>query len=410
LSSRKIKKLFLPESRPLRILLLHNRYRQRGGEDVCVDALEHLLKTHGQEVRLIEANNEEIDSSAAVLKAAAGWIHSHKWKAMVTAEIRSFRPDVAHVHNVFPLLSPSVIYACNEEGVPVVQTLHNYRLLCPSGTLFRAGKVCESCVKSSFPWPGVLHRCYRQSALGTAVVGAGSSVHRLLATYSHRVDRFIALTEFAKAKFVSANLPAEKFEVIPNWLAHDPGPGDGRGGFFLLVGRLSPEKGLGTLLDAWSRLNLPANLKIVGTGPLESDVAAASQRGIGIEHLGFLASSDVLRLMQQATAIVVPSQCYEGLPMTVIEAYAAGTPVIASRLGSLEELVIEGNTGLLFPAQDADTLARKIEWMIAHPQLLPPMRKAARREYEQRYTSERGYELLMNLYGSVAGKSVEVNA
>ena len=392
----------------MRILLLHNRYRQHGGEDVCVEALERLLPAHCHEVRLIEANNEEIDGSAAVVKAAAGWIYSRKWKATVTEEIRAFQPDVAHVHNVFPLLSPSVIYACNEADVPVVQTLHNYRLLCPNGTLFRAGKVCEACVESTFPWPGVLHRCYRQSALGTAVVGAGSSIHRLLATYSHRVDRFIALTEFARAKFVSANLPAEKFDVIPNWLSRDPGPGDGRGGFFLSVGRLSPEKGLCTLLEAWPKLNLPAKLKVVGTGPLEADVAAASQRGIGIEHLGFLPACDVLKLMQQATALVVPSQCYEGLPMTIIEAYAAGTPVIASRLGSLEELVIDGSTGLLVPPQDANALARKIEWMITHPEQLPSMRIAARREFEARYTAKRGYQLLMNLYARVVGKTVAV--
>ena len=392
----------------MRILLLHNRYRQHGGEDVCVDALERLLKAHSHEVRLIEANNEEIDGSAAVLKAAAGWIYSRKWKAIVTEEIRAFQPDVVHVHNVFPLLSPSVIYACNEADVPVVQTLHNYRLLCPSGTLFRAGKVCEACVESTFPWPGVLHGCYRQSALGTAVVGAGSGIHRLLATYSHRVDRFIALTEFARAKFVSANLPAEKFDVIPNWLAHDPGPGDGRGGFFLSVGRLSPEKGLCTLLEAWPKLNVPAKLKVVGTGPLEADVAAASRRGIGIEHLGFLPACDVLKLMQQATALVVPSQCYEGLPMTIIEAYAAGTPVIASRLGSLEELVIDGSTGLLVPPQDANAWARKIEWMITHPEQLPSMRIAARREFEARYTANRGYQLLMNLYARVVGKTVAI--
>jgi glycosyltransferase involved in cell wall biosynthesis len=375
---------------------------------VCVDALERLLKAHDHEVRLIEANNGEIDGSAAVLKAAAGWIYSSKSKATVAEEIRSFRPDVAHVHNVFPLLSPSVFYACNAADVPVVQTLHNYRLLCPNGTLFRAGKVCEACVGSTFAWPGVLHRCYRESAVGTAVVGIGSGIHRILSTYSHRVDHFIALTEFAKAKFVSANFPAEKFDVIPNWLAHDPGPGDGRGGFFLSVGRLSPEKGLGTLLEAWSRLNLPAKLKVVGTGPLEADVAAASRRGIGIEYLGFLPASDVLKLMQQATALVVPSQCYEGLPMTIIEAYAAGTAVIASRLGSLEELVVDESTGLLFPPQDVNALARKIEWMISHSEQHRLMRRAARGEFEARYTADRGYQRLMDLYCRVIDKTVEV--
>lgn len=385
----------------MRILLLHNRYRQRGGEDVCVDAQRQLLESHGHEVRLVEASNDEIDGSVAEMKAAAGWIYSRKWRATVAREIASFSPQVAHVHNVFPLLSPSVIYACNAAGVPVVQTLHNYRLLCPVGTLYRSGKICEECVKTALPWPGVVHRCYRQSALGTAVVGAGLVSQRLMGTYRQRVDCFIALTEFARDKFISANLPGDKFTVIPNWLADDPGPGDGRGRYFLFVGRLSAEKGLATLLEAWHKVKSQSVLKVVGTGPMEADVAAAAKSGAGVEYLGFQCRNKVLQLMQQAAALLVPSQWYEGLPMAIIEAYATGTPVIASRLGSLEELVANERTGLLFSPGDTDELARKIEWTIANPQQLPSMRTAARVEYEAKYTAERGYISLMNLYKRV---------
>jgi len=392
----------------MRILLLHNRYRQQGGEDASVAAHLQLLKERGHDVSLIEANNTEIDGTAATARAAAGWVYSRKWRAKVATEIAAFRPDVAHVHNVFPLLSPSVIYACNAARIPVIQTLHNYRLLCPIGILFRAGKVCEACVGTSFPWAGVLHRCYHQSALGTAVVGTGTSIHRLLATYSRRVDRFIVLTEFAKAKFVSAHLPVVKFEVIPNWLASDPGPGAGNGGFFLFVGRLSPEKGVAELLLAWSRIRTPARLKIVGAGPLESEVAVAAKRGCGLEYVGHLTSPDVTKLMQQATALIVPSQWYEGLPMTVIEAYASGTPVIASRLGSLEELVVPKRTGLLFAPQDPEDLAQKIDWISTNPGELPSMRSAARAAFEANYNAACGYRRLMGVYRRAA-RTVNAN-
>jgi glycosyltransferase involved in cell wall biosynthesis len=389
----------------VKILLLHNRYQQRGGEDASVGALQQLLIARGHEVRFIEADNVEIDGSAAAAKAAASWVYSRKWKARVAAEIASFGPDVAHVHNVFPLLSPSVIHACNAFRVPVVQTLHNYRLMCPIGILFRSGKVCESCVTTSFPWAGVFHRCYHGSALGTAVVGAGSTIHRLLATYSRNVDCFIALTEFAKAKFVTANLPEAKIEVIPNWLARDPSAGNGKGGFFLFVGRLSPEKGLATLLAAWPKVAFPAKLKIVGTGPLEADVMAAAANQTGIEYLGYLPGCDVLQLMKDATALIVPSECYEGLPMTVVEAYASGTPVIASRLGSLKELVSDERTGMLFPPQDSDALARAIDWVIRNPDQLPLMRIGARSAYEANYTADCGYRLIMRVYKRVIGES-----
>jgi glycosyltransferase involved in cell wall biosynthesis len=297
-----------------------------------------------------------------------------------------------------------VIYACNAAGVPVVQTLHNYRLLCPNGFLFRSGKVCEACVKTILPWPGVVHRCYRGSALGTAVVGTGLAIHRFLGTYARRVDCFIAITEFAKNKFVSTKLPGHKFAVVPNWVANDPGPGEGHGGFFLFVGRLSPEKGLATLLESWPKMKLPARLKIVGTGPLEADVAAAARCGVGVEHVGYQPPSEVLKLMQQAIALIIPSEWYEaGLPQTLAEAYATGTPVIASRLGSLQELVVDRRTGLLFPPGDADALAQKIEWIITNPQQLTSMRAAARAEYEARYTAESSYRLLMGIYHRVVG-------
>jgi glycosyltransferase involved in cell wall biosynthesis len=388
----------------MRILLLHNRYRQRGGEDVCVDAHQRLLESNGHEVRLVEASNEQISGSVAVMKAAIGWVYSYKWEAVVAREIASFRPQVAHVHNVFPLLSPSVIYACSAAGVPVVQTLHNYRLLCPVGTLFRSGRVCEDCVKTVFPWPGVAHRCYHKSALGTAVVGAGLVAHRLLGTYTRRVDYFVALTEFAREKFISANLPQEKLKVIPNWLASDPGQGDGSGCYFLFVGRLTAEKGVTTLLDAWRKVKPRAVLKVVGTGPLEGAVAAAVEGVASVEHLGYQTHNESLRLIQKATALIVPSQWYEGLPMTIVEAYAAGTPVIASQLGSLTELVADERTGWLFQPGDSDALARKIEWAIANPQILPSMRLAARAEYEGKYTAEHCYRQLIELYTCAIGR------
>jgi len=385
----------------MRVLLLHNRYQISGGEDVVVQAEKTLLEANGHCVVLLEASNDEITSPLEKAKAVANAIYSLSSKQRVRAEIASFLPDLVHVHNFFPLLSPSIYYACREGGIPVVQTLHNYRLLCANAYLFREGKVCEDCVGKSFPWPAVVRGCYRGSKAGTAVVATMQSVHRTLQTWTKMVDAYIALTEFARQKFIQEGLPAEKIVVKPNFVYPEPCPGEGQGRYALFVGRLSPEKGLDKLFQAWERIGEKMPLKIVGDGQLADTVADAIQKLKGVEWLGRQPKEQVLALMKEATVLVFPSLWYEGFGLTIIEAYAVGLPVIASNLGSPSSLVDHGRTGLHFRPGDPGDLAAQIELVLTHPAELTQMRQEARAEFEAKYTAGRNYQMLMNIYERV---------
>ena len=317
--------------------------------------------------------------------------------------IARFRPDVVHVHNFFPLFSPAVYYACRTAGVPVVQTLHNYRLLCANSLLFRDGHVCEECVGRSFAWPAIAHACYRGSRAGTASIAIMQASHRIARTWQERVDLYIALTEFSRAKLVEGGLPAEKIVVKPNFASRDIATGNGRGGYALFVGRLSPEKGLDVLLEAWKRMRMSIPLRIVGDGPLAGRVREAA--GESVSYLGPREKSEVLGLMQSASLLILPSMWYEGFPMVIVEAFQVGLPVVASDLGSLSSLVTPGRTGLLFRPGDPSALAERVEWAFAHPEELSRMRRQARAEHEANYTPERNYELLMQIYDRVINKT-----
>ncbi len=399
----------------MRILQLHNLYKIAGGEDVVVQAEKTLLEAYGHEVILLQADNHNITNFFSQAMTALNTVYSFSAKKRVQAEIAKFQPDIVHVHNFFPLWSPAVYDACQEAKVPVLQTLHNYRLFCAGAFFFRDGKVCEDCLGKFFPWPGVVHRCYRGSRVGSAVLATMQAVHHARGTWKERVNLYIALTEFARHKFIEAGLPADKIVVKPNFLlskneeiSSDPKLQETKENYALFVGRLSPEKGIDTMLAAW-RLkasnglgeqiqNFLGSLKIVGDGPLADRVAMAAQEIPGVEWLGRQPQEQVQKLMQNAKMLVFPSVWYEGFPMVIVEAYALGLPVVASNLGSLSSLVDAGRTGLHFRPGDADDLAAKIEWAIAHPQELGQMGREARAEFEAHYTAEANYRQLMEIY------------
>jgi glycosyltransferase involved in cell wall biosynthesis len=391
----------------MRVLVLHNRYQQAGGEDVVVQAERELLVRHRHDVELFEADNTEIAGLGDRMRAALGTVYSLGTRKRVAARITSFQPDLVHTHNFFPLLSPSVYYACHEASVPVVQTLHNYRLICPNAQLLRDGNICEDCLGKSVPWPGVVHACYRGSRMGTAAVAMMISVHRRMGTWANVVDEFVALTDFSRNKLIEGGLPAEKITVKPNFVADPGSAGNGRGGIALFIGRLSAEKGVTTLLSAWERLNRAIPLKVAGDGPLADQVRRALAHG-SVEYLGAQPRERVQALMRDAAFLVFPSVWYEGLPMVIIEAFSVGLPVIASNLGSMASLVEHGRTGLHFRAGDAGDLAAKVEWAVSHPEEMARMRRETRAEYLAKYTPERNYEMLMEIYGRVTGKKQEV--
>lgn len=381
----------------MHILSVHSRYQIRGGEDECQEAEVSLLREMHHLVEVYEENNERV-AALGTMRMAVRTIWSKEAQQTVRRRLSEQPYDVVHVQNFFPLLSPSVYYAAKAEGVPVVQTLHNYRLLCPNALFFRDGRVCEDCLGKSVPWPGVVHACYRGSRPATGVVTAMLTAHRAMHTWTEMVDVYIALTKFARQKFVEGGLPAEKIVVKPNFVHPDPGLGEGRGGYALFVGRLSPEKGLDTLLAAWERKAVKIPLKIVGDGPLAARVTKAAETLPQVEWLGRRPMEEVYALMGEAMVLIFASEWYETFGRVAVEAFAKGTPVIAANIGAIAELVEHGRTGLHFRPGDAEDLAAKVEWVLTHPEALAQMRREARTEFEAKYTAKENYQRLMEIY------------
>ena len=379
----------------MRVLQVHNFYRQPGGEDQVFAAEHDLLAAHGHRVSQYTAHNDSIEGmSAASLAARTIW-NASAYREVRTL-IRRETIDLVHVHNTFPMLSPAVCYAARAEGVPVVQTLHNYRLLCPAATFFREGAVCERCLGRTIPYPALVHRCYRRNAAASLAAATMLTGHRAAGTWRTKIDTYIALTDFAKNKFAEGGLPARRIMVKPGFV-EDPGYGNGAGEYALFLGRLTEEKGVAVLCEAWKRLGNVLPLKIAGEGPLRPALHDLP----GVEYLGQCSRTRVMELLKQAAFLVVPSLWYEGFPMVVVEALACGTPVVASALGSLNELIEDGVNGCRFAPADAAALVSCVENGLRSESFLQ-MRGRARACYEQNYTPRRNYDILMQIYSAAA--------
>ncbi len=385
----------------MKILLVHNEYQEPGGEDIVFEQEKRILERGGHEVLTYRRSNHEIEELSAIGRATllirTVWASDthHDFAALLERE----KPDVVHVHNTFVMISPSIYSACRKRGIPVVQTLHNFRLLCPGAQFLRDGKICEDCVDHSL-LRGVWHGCYRDSRPATASVALMLAWHRGAGTWGELVSRYIALTDFARNKFIASGFAPDKIVVKPNFVDPDPGAKQNPGTGVLYIGRLSKEKGLHTLLDAWKRLPKGCSLDIVGDGPDRKELEEETQRcGLSaIQFRGRLSHAESLAAMKSASFLILPSEWYEGFPMTIAESLACGTPVICSKLGAMEEIIDDFRTGLHFTPGDSEDLARKVEWALAHSSEIATMGRAARQEYENRYTSERAYTQLMTIY------------
>jgi glycosyltransferase involved in cell wall biosynthesis len=377
--------------------MAHNYYQIPGGEEQVFQAEANLLEAKGHHVWRYTLDNKQLEGMSAIAQFG-----KTLWNSQVYQEMRSLirqqQIQIVHFHNTFPLISPAAYYAAQAEGVPVIQTCHNYRLLCPNALFLRDGTVCEDCLGKSIPYPSVQHRCYRGSRGASAAVATMLTVHHLAKTWTNQVDRYIVLTEFARQKFIQGGIPSERIVVKPNFLDPDPGWGSGQGGYALFVGRLSVEKGVDVLLSAWKQLGDKLPLKIVGDGPLAPQVTEAVKQHANITWLGRKPSEEVYALMKDAMFLVFPSKWYEGLPRTMIESFAVGTPIVAASLGSMSSLVNLYQTGLHFQPGNAADLAAQVEWALAHPAELTRMRQGARTEFESRYTAARNYDQLMEIY------------
>lgn len=375
----------------MRVLIVHNQYQQRGGEDSVVEAEAALLRQHGHTVLQYGRHNNELQHLGQ-LAAATEMMWSRRTLTDLAQLFATQTIDVLHAHNTFPLISPSAYWAAARAGVPVVQTLHNFRLLCPQAMLLRNGRVCESCLGGT-PLAGVVHACYRGSRAQSAAVAGMLMLHRGLGTWAHKVDRYIALNSFCRDKFIEGGLPADRIVIKPNFVEAGPLTNGPRSGL-LYVGRLSAEKGIDVLAAAARHLPAQA-LRVAGTGPDDAPLAAVP----AMRRLGALAPPQVAVAMAQAVALVMPSLWYENFPRTLVEAFAAGLPVIASRLGALAGLVDDGNTGLHVAPGDADDLAAKMAWALAHPEQMARMGRNARHVYEQLYTPDNNHRQLLHIYG-----------
>ncbi len=384
----------------MKVLTIHNYYQQPGGEEQIFNTETTLLQSYGHEVLRYTLTNDEIAGMNPLVLAK-----NTLWNSTVYQALRSLarqeKPDVAHFHNTFPLISPAAYYALKEEGVPVVQTLHNYRLLCPNALFFRDGKVCQDCLGQAIPIPGIVHGCYRGSHSASAMVAATVSFHSMIGTWSKAVDVFIAYSQFAMQKFIEGGLPKEKLAFKTNFLHPAPEPGDGKGHYALFVGRLSVEKGLSVMLDAWRQLDGKIPLKILGDGPMAGLVKEAMQEMPEIEWLGRKPLEEVYEVVGNAAFLVFPSEWYETFGRVAIEAFAKGTPVVASNIGAITELIDHKRTGMHFRPSDPTDLATQVEWLLAHPEELSQMRQEARSEFEAKYTAEGNYKRLMEIYHSV---------
>lgn len=383
----------------MKIAVVHNFYRQPGGEDRCFFAERDLLRSRGHDVIEFTLHNDAISVANPALLA-----FRTTWNGASYASLRSLfrreRPDVVHFHNTFPLVSPAAYYAARAEGVPVVQSLHNFRMFCAGATLFRDGRCCETCLGRTMKWPAIAHACYRGSRLATASVVAMQAVHHGLGTWRRAVDVFVALTEFGRDKAVEGGLPWHKIVVKPNFCDDPVAAGAGDGGYALFVGRLSPEKGLATLLDGWRLLGGAVPLKIVGDGPLAGEVRRAAAIDPAIEWLGARPGDEVRALMGAAAVLVVPSVWYETFGLVVAEAFSVGTPVLSSRIGALREVVDEGVSGELFAPGDPAALAEGIRRLFSSPNTLRRLRAGARAAYETRMSPDANYRDLMGIYAA----------
>jgi len=385
----------------MKVLFLHNYYRHRGGEDLSFESEVRLLRDYGHEVIEFVVHNDELkdDSVVTKLRSAVDTIWNRHQKRQIEAIIAECQPDVMHCNNIFPQLSVSVYSAAGQAKLPIVQALRNYRAICVNSFLFRDSRVCTECLGKRFAWDGVRHTCYRDSRLASTVVAAMQVTNRWQAAWGNKPDLYFTPSAFARQVYVDHGFPPESVMVKPNFIDPDPGMGTGEGGYAIFIGRLSPEKGLDTLIRAWQTTPHLGPLKIVGDGPLRQAAEAQAAGNENIEFLGQLGHDQILRLVGDANILIMPSQWFETFGRTIAEAYSRGVPVIASRLGAMAELVEPGRTGFLFEPSNHHDLAEQVNRYYSLDNLeRQNLRTNARQRYLELYTPAATYQIQMKIY------------
>jgi glycosyltransferase involved in cell wall biosynthesis len=386
-----------------KILIIHNKYQQYGGEDSVVAEEEKMLRQYGHVTQLYTKDNQIVDRMSK-LSLLANTLWSRNTTKEVGQILEASKPDVVHIHNTFPLVSPSVYWEINKQGIPIVQTIHNFRLSCLQAMFLRKGSVCEKCL-GKFPWRGIVNRCYRDSMASSTVLAMMLQLHRMIGTYGNKINAYIALNKFCKNKLIEMGIQENKIYIKPNFIESknndDNIENDGNP---LFVGRLSKEKGIDLLADVIT--NMPnRQFDIVGSGP-ESDTLENIPNAI--MH-GKLSQNKVQQMMKKAPFLILPSIWYENMPMTLVEAFANGTPVISSRIGALIELIDDGNTGLHFKLGSSDDLRKKITWALINKDQMKNMGNNAKKVYLNKYTRDINYHQLIDIYKKAHGEMGKLN-
>jgi len=383
----------------MRILVGHNYYKTHGGEDAVAQTEVQILKDQGHEVEIFDRNNDELDRMSVFSKL--NHLFSLDWSkdsySQLRQRIKEYKPDIVHFHNIYFMLSPAVYYACQDEGVAVVQSLHNFRPLCSNGLFYRDNQVCEECLENGLK-AGVKHKCFRDSKILTRFVVRMLEKHRKRKTWHEKIDRYITATNFTRQKYIQAGFPGEKIRIKPNTFNLTATPDSQDKGYALFLGRLSHEKGIDILLEAYKYDKNLSPLKVLGDGPLRHDVEDFV-RLHALDHVelcGFVDEDTCREYMQGAKVIIIPSKCYENFPRVVVEAFGYGIPVVCSELGSLKEIIEDGKTGLFFKTGDSQDLAQKLKSLSTLD--LDAMRQNVRTVYNEKYASKRNYEMLMAIY------------
>lgn len=382
----------------MKVVMIHNRYKYHGGEDAVFQAESAMLTRYGNSVAELVFDNKEIQSTLDKILLVIKGVYNSKSASELEKVIRRFKPDIIHVHNFFPLASPSIFFAAKRHGIPLVITLHNYRLICPSATLYFNGRIYEENIHKVFPLDAVVNGVYRNSKLQTAGLALITTVHNLIGTWRNKVSKFIVLTNFAKGKFIDSamRVSENQFVVKPNFV-EDPGYSNNeREDFFLVVGRLSEEKGIATVLEAIEHGKF--KVVFIGDGPLKDLVLEATKRNANIQYLGFQNKTVILDYLRRCRALLFPSVWYEGFPITILEAFSTGTPVVASRLGSMAEVVTDQVNGLHFEVGSAQDLITKVHLLKGNANLAARLGANARKTYEDLYTPEKNSKLLLDIY------------
>lgn len=391
----------------MKILIIHNSYQNFGGEEAVVANEHRLLSNNGHDIDLFQVNNSKISGFFKKILVALNVVYSKNSKKVLRDHLIKNKPDIVHVHNFFPLFSPSIFDSIYDLNIPSVLTLHNFRLICPGAFLLRSGKICEDCIAGS-AFQSVLHGCYRNSRFATLPVAWMVDYHRRKFTWKKKVDSFIVLSDFAKEKFVQGGIPINKIYIKPNFYFEerielekdisDQGNLLREGALF--VGRLSPEKGIKFLLKTWENLNV--KLKIIGNGPLLDEVKKNKSPFISV--LGRKNREEIRREMSRSLFLILPSEWYENFPMVIIESFANKLPVICSKLGSIEEIIENQFTGLHYNPGDSSDLIKKILWMNSNPEICKKYGENARKTYVEKYSPDKNYKMLMNIYNDTIDK------